>query len=49
MSSDTRTHRLSDMTWPEVTVSGPGSSTQTISATDVMWRFFLGHPLHVGR
>lgn len=34
-------------TWPgELVDSGPGSSTQTISATQIMWDFFLQHPLH---
>lgn len=34
-------------TWPgELTDSGPGSATHTISATQVMWRFFRHHPLH---
>lgn len=33
-------------TWPGATVhNGPGVTTQTISATDIMWRFFLSHPL----
>ena len=33
-------------TWPgELADSGPGHVTQTISATEVMWRFFLDHPL----
>lgn len=33
-------------TWPgELEDSGPGSSTQTISATEVMWSFFQQHPL----
>jgi polyhydroxybutyrate depolymerase len=34
-------------TWPgELADSGPGRATQTISATAVMWDFFLAHPLH---
>lgn len=33
-------------TWPgELVDSGPGSATQTISATAVMWKFFTAHPL----
>ena len=33
-------------TWPgELVDSGPGSATQTVSATRVLWRFFLTHPL----
>ncbi|TNC29734.1 alpha/beta hydrolase family esterase [Amycolatopsis alkalitolerans] len=33
-------------TWPgELVDSGPGSATQTISATRVLWDFFLAHPL----
>jgi len=33
-------------TWPGATVhNGPGTTTTTISATRIMWRFFLGHPL----
>lgn len=33
-------------TWPgELVDSGPGSATRTISATGVLWRFFLAHPL----
>ncbi|HJP77298.1 MAG TPA: ferulic acid esterase [Pseudonocardiaceae bacterium] len=33
-------------TWPGATVhNGPGVTTQTISATAIMWRFFLSHPL----
>jgi polyhydroxybutyrate depolymerase len=33
-------------TWPgELADSGPGHVTQTISATQVMWDFFLNHPL----
>ncbi|WP_157121114.1 alpha/beta hydrolase family esterase [Nocardia miyunensis] len=33
-------------TWPGATSrSGPGSTTQTISATQVMWQFFTAHPL----
>jgi creatinine amidohydrolase/Fe(II)-dependent formamide hydrolase-like protein len=32
--------------WPGATVhNGPGVTTSTISATRIMWRFFLGHPL----
>lgn len=35
-------------TWPgELVDSGPGSATRTISATAVLWRFFLAHPLDV--
>ena len=34
-------------TWPgELANSGPGSATQTISATQEMWQFFQRHPLH---
>ncbi|HET9501843.1 MAG TPA: hypothetical protein VFO98_16445 [Marmoricola sp.] len=34
-------------TWPgELANSGPGSATQTISATRAMWRFFTAHPLN---
>jgi polyhydroxybutyrate depolymerase len=34
-------------TWPgELANSGPGSATQTISATSEMWQFFQRHPLH---
>lgn len=33
-------------TWPGATVhNGPGNTTTTISATTIMWHFFLGHPL----
>ncbi|WP_033352519.1 hypothetical protein [Kitasatospora aureofaciens] len=33
-------------TWPgAVAPSGPGHTTQTISATAVMWEFFTRHPL----
>ena len=33
-------------TWPgELVDSGPGSATQTISATKIMWTFFADHPL----
>lgn len=33
-------------TWPGATIhNGPGVTTQTISATEVMWRFFRMHPL----
>jgi polyhydroxybutyrate depolymerase len=33
-------------TWPGATVhNGPGLDTLTISATAIMWRFFLSHPL----
>jgi polyhydroxybutyrate depolymerase len=33
-------------TWPgELVDSGPGSATQTISATNILWDFFLAHPL----
>ncbi|GAA3633582.1 PHB depolymerase family esterase [Kineosporia mesophila] len=33
-------------TWPgDLVDSGPGASTRTISATDVMWSFFGKHPL----
>jgi polyhydroxybutyrate depolymerase len=33
-------------TWPgELIDSGPGSATQTISATTVLWTFFRTHPL----
>jgi polyhydroxybutyrate depolymerase len=33
-------------TWPGATVhNGPGNTTLTISATAIMWRFFLSHPL----
>lgn len=33
-------------TWPGATVhNGPGGTTLTISATAIMWRFFLSHPL----
>lgn len=33
-------------TWPgELVDSGPGSATQTISATTVLWDFFQAHPL----
>lgn len=33
-------------TWPGATIeNGPGVTTQTISATQIMWRFFLAHPL----
>lgn len=36
-------------TWPgELADSGPGHVTQTISATKVMWDFFLNHPLRPG-
>lgn len=34
-------------TWPgELANSGPGSATQTISATQLMWEFFEEHPLN---
>lgn len=34
-------------TWPgELSDSGPGSATQTISATEVMWEFFQEHRRH---
>jgi polyhydroxybutyrate depolymerase len=33
-------------TWPgELVDSGPGSATQTISATQIAWDFFRNHPL----
>lgn len=33
-------------TWPGATIhNGPGNDTQTISATTLMWQFFLAHPL----
>ncbi|MFC0437805.1 PHB depolymerase family esterase [Kutzneria buriramensis] len=33
-------------TWPgELVDSGPGSATQTIKATQVIWNFFTAHPL----
>ena len=33
-------------TWPGATIhNGPGNTTLTISATAIMWRFFLSHPL----
>ncbi|HEY4459083.1 MAG TPA: PHB depolymerase family esterase [Pseudonocardiaceae bacterium] len=33
-------------TWPGATIhNGPGNDTQTISATALMWQFFLAHPL----
>lgn len=33
-------------TWPgDLVDSGPGGSTRTIAATEVMWRFFGKHPL----
>lgn len=33
-------------TWPgELVDSGPGSATQTIKATQVIWDFFNAHPL----
>ncbi|GAA1713687.1 alpha/beta hydrolase family esterase [Fodinicola feengrottensis] len=33
-------------TWPgELVDSGPGSATHTISATEILWQFFLSHPL----
>jgi polyhydroxybutyrate depolymerase len=33
-------------TWPgELVDSGPGSATHTISATNILWQFFLAHPL----
>ena len=36
-------------TWPGATVhNGPGVTTLTISATAIMWRFFLSHPLAIG-
>lgn len=41
-------YRIDDAghTWPgELSNSGPGSATQTISATDRMWQFFSQHPL----
>ena len=33
-------------TWPgELVDSGPGSATQTVKATQVIWDFFNAHPL----
>jgi polyhydroxybutyrate depolymerase len=48
-SSDVVHYRIAGAghTWPgELVDSGPGSATHTISATDVLWQFFLAHPLH---
>jgi polyhydroxybutyrate depolymerase len=47
-SSSTAHYRVigSGHTWPGATVhNGPGTTTLSISATAVIWRFFLSHPL----
>jgi len=43
-------HRLANLTWPEIAARQENAPVaivplgQTVSATQVRWRFFLAHP-----